>query len=97
MKIRKIFPPHLYAVQYDKDDVDIYTLCRKRFLDFDYCENFFNQFQQKISNWTVDTYQYERGEIEQYATLVQDQAIDLSESEVLRPGSVYDKNLCAGN
>ncbi len=47
MKIRKIFPPHLYAAQYDKDDVDIYTLCKKQFLDFDYCESFFSSSSKR--------------------------------------------------
>ncbi len=79
MKIRKIYPPYLYAAHYKDDKLNIYRLTYKKLTDEAFLSDFFNRFQDRISDYLVSELGIERDETEEYQAEVNDRMIDIDE------------------
>lgn len=78
MKIREIFPNVLFAVEYDKDGVDIYhKLFYEEWSNLDGLIEFFEKYKSEISSFLVEELEVDREESEQFAMIVFDEAVNL--------------------
>lgn len=79
MKIRKISPPNLYAVQYEGDKLNIYRLTYQKLTDTEYLSDFFDRFKDRISEYLISELEIERDETEEFQAEVNDRMIDIDE------------------
>lgn len=78
MKIREIFPDVLFAIEYDKDGVDIYRkLFAHEWNDIDGLIAFFEKYKSDISDFLVQELEIDREESEQFAMVVFEEAVNL--------------------
>lgn len=75
MKIRKISPPNLYAVQYEGDKLNIYRLTYQKLTDTEYLSDFFDRFKDRISEYLISELEIERDETEEFQAEVNDRMI----------------------
>lgn len=79
MDVVKVYPPYLYAIRYAGDQLHIYDLVQKRLTNLDYLENFFEVFQESISDFIVAETGIPIEETQEYIDLVSDQMYNIRE------------------
>ena len=99
MRIIGIYPPYLYTVKYDGDDMNIYRLTYGKLTDDGYLSDFFKKFSPRISDFIVERIGIDRSETEEYAAEVNDQMIDIADElknicNALRDGKIKDFGNC---
>lgn len=77
MIIETVSEPNLYAVRYGGDKENIYRCILKDFRNQQYTGNYFSHFTDRISDWVVDTYGYDKTETDLYMYLVQQQSYEI--------------------
>ncbi len=79
MEIVKIYIPHLYAIRYDGDVLNVYKLVYEQLTDVDYLQQFFDTFKDRISEHIVENIGYPKEETEEYISEVHDRMMDIVE------------------
>ncbi len=80
MIIETVSEPNLYAVRYGGDKENIFRCILKDFRNQQYTGNYFSHFTDRISDWVVDTYGYDKTETDLYMYLVQQQSYKIEKT-----------------
>ncbi len=77
MKIVRIHSPHLFAVRYDSDRLNVLFKVYSRLTDEKYIRGFLESFAGRISDHIVDHLGFDREETEEYIAEINNRMIDI--------------------